>query len=175
MSGRNLSAEQQAMVHALAAADGLVAAVTARRLEHATGIPATSIARLLTTARRTDSATGRRVGLPRGGVVVVDEASMVDTRTLAGLLAHTRAAAGTLVLVGDPAQLPEVGAGGLFPALARHPDTIALTDNRRQTDEWERRALADLRAGDPGAAVAASRHPRPRPRRPRRPAAPPHR
>jgi len=134
---------------------GAVAAVTARRLEHATGMPATSLTRLLATARRADPATGRQVGLPRGGVLVVDEASMADTRTLAALLAHTRAGGGTLVLVGDPAQLPEIGAGGLFTALARHPDTITLTDNRRQTEAWERRALADLRAGDPDAAVAA--------------------
>ena len=132
-----------------------MAAVTARRLEHATGIPSTSLARLLANARRTDPATGRPAALTRGAVLVVDEASMVDTRTLSHLLAHTRAAAGTLVLVGDPAQLPEIGAGGLFTALARHPDTIRLTDNRRQTEAWERRALADLRAGDPDAAVAA--------------------
>ena len=59
------------------------------------------------------------------------------------------------MLVGDPAQLSEVGAGGLFTALARHPNTITLTDNRRQAEAWERRALADLRAGDPDAAVAA--------------------
>ena len=185
---RTLSGEQQDMVRALAAADGLavvvgpagagktaaltaavsiwsaqgravtgaaVAAVTARRLEHATGIPATSLARLLATARRTDPATSRPAGLPRRGVLVVDEASMADTRTLAALLAHTRAAEATLVLVGDPAQLPEIGAGGLFTALARHRDTIELTDNRRQAEAWERRALADLRAGDPDAAVAA--------------------
>jgi ATP-dependent exoDNAse (exonuclease V) alpha subunit len=114
-----------------------------------------SLTRLLNRARRQDPATGRPVGLPRGGVVVVDEASMADTRTLAALLAHTRGSQATLVLVGDPAQLPEVGAGGLFPALTRHPDTITLTDNRRQTEAWERRALADLRAGDPDAAVAA--------------------
>lgn len=132
-----------------------VAAVTARRLEHATGIASMSLTRLLNRARRVDPATGRSVGLPRGGVVVVDEGSMADTRTLAALLAHTRAAGGTLVLVGDPAQLPEIGAGGLFTALARHPDTITLTDNRRQTKAWERRALADLRAGDPDAAVVA--------------------
>ena len=87
--------------------------------------------------------------------MLVDEASMVDTRTLAALLAHTRAAHGTLVLVGDPAQLPEIGAGGLFAALARHADTLHLTDNQRQAEAWERRALADLRAGDPEAAVAA--------------------
>jgi conjugative relaxase-like TrwC/TraI family protein len=132
-----------------------VAAVTARRLEHATGIPATSLTRLLGASRRADPAMGRPAGLPRGGVLVVDEASMVDTRTLAALLAETRSAGGTLVLVGDPAQLPEIGAGGLFAALARHPGTITLTDNRRQTEAWERRALADLRAGDPDAAVAA--------------------
>ena len=41
------------------------------------------------------------------------------------------------------------------PPSTRHPDTITLTDNRRQTEAWERRALADLRAGDPDAAVAA--------------------
>jgi len=80
---------------------------------------------------------------------------MVDTRTLAMLLHYTREAQATLVLVGDPAQLPEIGAGGLFAALNRHPATITLTDNRRQTEAWERRALADLRAGDPDAAVAA--------------------
>jgi ATP-dependent exoDNAse (exonuclease V) alpha subunit len=132
-----------------------VAAITARRLEHATGIPSMSLARLLAAARRTDPATGRMTGLARGAVVVVDEASMLDTRTLAMLLAHTGAADGTLVLVGDPAQLPEIGAGGLFTALALHDATITLADNRRQTEEWERRALADLRAGDPDAAVAA--------------------
>jgi AAA domain/TrwC relaxase len=187
VAGRKLSAEQQAMVRALTAADGLsvvvgpagagktaalaaaaqawtaqgrpvtgaVAAVTARRLEHATGITATSLTRILNKARRTDPVSRRPAGLARGGVLVVDEASMVDTRTLAHLLQHTRAADATLVLVGDPAQLPKVGAGGLFTALARHPDTITLTDNRRQTEPWERRALADLRAGDPDAAVAA--------------------
>ena len=132
-----------------------MAAVTARRLEHATGIASTSLTRLLNQLRRTDPATGRPVGLARGGVLVVDEASMVDTRTLTRLLAHTRAAQATLVLVGDPAELSEVGAGGLFTALTRHPNTITLTDNRRQAEAWERRALADLRAGDPQAAVAA--------------------
>jgi AAA domain/TrwC relaxase len=132
-----------------------VAAVTARRLEHATSLPSTSLARLLAAAKRTDPTTGRMSGLPRGAVVVVDEASMVDTRALAMLLAHAHAASGTVVLVGDPAQLPEIGAGGLFAALARHDETIHLSDNQRQTEDWERRALADLRAGDPEAAVAA--------------------
>ncbi|MEO7981479.1 MAG: AAA family ATPase, partial [Sporichthyaceae bacterium] len=187
LTGR-LSGEQQAMVRALTAADGLavvvgpagagktaalaaavqvwagqgrpvtgaaVAAVTARRLEHATGAPSTSLTWLLHTVRRMNPATRGETGLLPGSVLVVDEASMVDTRTLAMLLHHTRQAHATLVLVGDPAQLPEIGAGGLFAALTQHPATITLTDNRRQTEAWERRALSDLRAGDPDAAVAA--------------------
>jgi ATP-dependent exoDNAse (exonuclease V) alpha subunit len=131
-----------------------LAAVTARRLEHATGIPSMSLARVLADANAAHPDTGRPAGLSRGGVLVVDEASMVDTRTLAALLTHTKAADATLVLVGDPAQLPEIGAGGLFAALARHP-TRSLADNRRQVESWERRALADLRAGDSEAAIAA--------------------
>ena len=42
---------------------------------------------------------------------------MAGTRTLAQPLTHTRAAAGALILVGDTAQPPEVGAGGLFTDL----------------------------------------------------------
>jgi len=135
LADHGLTAEQQAMVRSLAAAEGLavvvgpagtgktaalaaatrlwseqgrpvtggsVAAVTARRLEHATGIPSTSLARMLANVRRTDPVTGRPAGLSRGGVLVIDEASMVDTRTLFALLAHTRAAAGTLVLCRRP-------------------------------------------------------------------------
>ena len=132
-----------------------VAAVTARRLERATGISSTSIAALAGRASRRDPATGQVVGLPAGGVLVVDEASMADTRTLTWLLHRTQKAGGTLVLVGDPAQLPEVGAGGLFTALARHPQTHRLVGNQRQTEAWEQRALADLRAGDPTSAIAA--------------------
>jgi conjugative relaxase-like TrwC/TraI family protein len=132
-----------------------VAAITARRLEHATGIRSTSFARLSARANRRDPVTGQPAGLPAGGVLVVDEASMADTRTLTWLLHRTQQARGTLVLVGDPAQLPEVGAGGLFQALARHPATHVLTGNQRQTEPWEQRALADLRAGDPTAAIAA--------------------
>ena len=39
---------------------------------------------------------------------------MADTRTLTGVLFQVEHAAGKLVLVGDPAQLPAVGPGGLF-------------------------------------------------------------
>jgi hypothetical protein len=54
-----------------------LAAVTARRLADATGIPSCSLTRLLTDADRPDPATGQPRGLHPGGVVVLDEAGIV--------------------------------------------------------------------------------------------------
>lgn len=125
--------------------------VAAQQLHAATGIPATSLHTLLSSAERR--------GLPAGVVVVIDEAGLVDTRTHARLLDAINATGGKLVLLGDPHQLPEIGAGGLFAALAARPDTIQLTGNQRQHAAWERDALATLRAGDvPTALDAYSRH-----------------
>jgi ATP-dependent exoDNAse (exonuclease V) alpha subunit len=87
----------------------------------------------------------------------VDEAGMVGTRQLARLLDHAEAQSVKVVLVGDPRQLPEIDAGGLFRALASRLPAIELTDNRRQTHGWEQTALDELRDGDPDAAVAAYR------------------
>jgi conjugative relaxase-like TrwC/TraI family protein len=128
-----------------------LAAVTARRLEAATGIPASSITRFLSDLSDPDQPTGP--GLARGTVVVVDEASMVGTRDMATLARHVHDAGGKLVLVGDPAQLPEIDAGGIFAALADRAEH--LTDNRRQAHAWERQALLDLRAGNVAAAIDA--------------------
>lgn len=125
--------------------------VAAQQLHAATGIPATSLHTLLSSAERR--------GLPAGVVVVIDEAGLVDTRTHARLLDAVHATGGKLVLLGDPHQLPEIGAGGLFAALAARPDTIQLTGNQRQHAAWERDALATLRAGDVTTALDAySRH-----------------
>ena len=44
-------------------------------------------------------------------------------------------AEGKAVLVGDPQQLPAVGAGGLFAALFERLGAIELTENRRQHDD----------------------------------------
>jgi hypothetical protein len=73
------------------------------------------------------------------------------------LLTNTRAAGGTLVLVGHPTQLPDIGAAGPVQRPDRRPDTITVTYRRRQAKpSSERRALADLRAGAPNAAVTAA-------------------
>ncbi len=105
--------------------------VAAEKLADETGLRATTLHRLLAE----DS-------VPRGCVLVVDEAGMADTRVLAPILELVEKAAGKAVLVGDPHQLPAVGAGGLFAGIVERHGAIELTENRRQQDELEREALA---------------------------------
>jgi len=132
-----------------------LAAIAARVLEDGAGIPSTSLARLLADARRVDPRTGRPVGLPVGGVLVVDEAGMLGTRALNELIELTATYRLKLVAVGDPHQLPEIEAGGLFAALIDSAPTSHLSGNQRQRAGWERAALAELRDGDVLAAVRA--------------------
>ena len=127
-----------------------VAAVAARRLETATAIPSTSLARTLHRIRGSEP-------LPANCVVVVDEAGMVGTRDYHALVCAVTAAGGKLVAVGDRAQLTEIDAGGMFARLSRHHLAAELTDNHRQTQPWERGALVQLRSGDVDAALAAYR------------------
>jgi conjugative relaxase-like TrwC/TraI family protein len=121
-----------------------VAALTAQGLHDATGAPSVSLARLLQQPEQ---------HLPAGGVLLVDEAGMIGTRTLAQLLELTQQQRCKLVLVGDPAQLPELEAGGLFAALAQRPDTLVLEGHHRQHEPWERVALAALRCGETSRAL----------------------
>jgi conjugative relaxase-like TrwC/TraI family protein len=130
-----------------------LAAIAAQNLQAGAGIPARSLARL--NSKGAGNST-RPDAIPVRGVLVVDEAGMVGTRDLAGLIAATAAARTKLVLVGDPHQLPEIEAGGLFAALARS-DAITLSGNHRQRDPWEQQALAELRRGDVLAAVEGYR------------------
>jgi conjugative relaxase-like TrwC/TraI family protein len=114
----------------------------ADELEQAAGIPSRTLHRLLLEAHREG-------GLPHRCVLVVDEAGMAETRVLAPLLELVARAEGKAILVGDPAQLPAVGAGGLYPALCERLGVLELLDNRRQRHPLERHALDQLRHGDP--------------------------
>ncbi|MBA3377086.1 MAG: AAA family ATPase, partial [Actinobacteria bacterium] len=87
-------------------------------------------------------------------VLLVDEAGMAETRVLGPMLELVERAEGKAILVGDPAQLPAVGAGGLYPALCERLGAIGLADNRRQRDLSEREVLARLRTGDPSPYLA---------------------
>lgn len=117
----------------------------------AEGLPATSIAGLLAELDRAAEAGGK--GLAQGAVLLVDEAGMVDSATLARLIAHADAAQAKLVLLGDPEQLGEIGAGGLFRAFADRSDPIYLEEVIRHEHELDREAAKRIRKGDGGEAI----------------------
>ncbi|MGQ0618101.1 MAG: MobF family relaxase [Acidimicrobiia bacterium] len=126
-----------------------LAARAAKHLQRDAGIPSSTLDGLLARLDR-----GRQT-VDGNTVVVVDESAMVGTRKLARLLTHADSAGAKVVLVGDPCQLPEIEAGGAFRGLRDRLDATVLLDNRRQTETWERGALAELRAGDVDRAVDA--------------------
>jgi conjugative relaxase-like TrwC/TraI family protein len=109
--------------------------IAAEKLQDATGIPSTTLHRLL------------QRQLPERCLVVVDEAGMAETRILAPLLERIEQARAKIVLIGDPCQLPAVGAGGLFTGIVERHGAVELGENRRQHDLDERRALEAVRNG----------------------------
>jgi conjugative relaxase-like TrwC/TraI family protein len=126
-----------------------VGGTAAEVLGQATGMPATTVASLLT---RLDLAHPTEAVLDERAVVVVDEASTLGNRELDRLIGHVGRAGATLRLVGDPAQHGAVPAGGLWRVLVdEHPeDTPRLTELRRQRGadmEPVRGALEDYREG----------------------------
>jgi conjugative relaxase-like TrwC/TraI family protein len=90
------------------------------------------------------------VGLPRGCVVVLDEAGMAGTRETAVLLEAAARAGAKVVAIGDPGQLHSVQAGGWMRAVGRRVGVLKLSEVMRQRDPGERRALGLLHEGVPG-------------------------
>jgi hypothetical protein len=111
----------------------------------AEGIEATSIARLL---RELDDSVARGLAaLPKDSVLLIDEVAMVDSGTLALLLHHADLGEAKLVLVGDPGQLPEIGAGGLFSYIAARAEPIHLREPVRHERALDRETLRLVREG----------------------------
>jgi conjugative relaxase-like TrwC/TraI family protein len=96
-----------------------------------------------------------RVRLDRRTVLLIDEAGMAGTRSLAPILDAAHHAGSKVVLVGDPRQLPEIAAGGVLTGLARRLEPIELVENRRQHHAWEITALDQLRDGNVETALDA--------------------
>jgi conjugative relaxase-like TrwC/TraI family protein len=139
-----------------------IADQAARNLHAETGIDSRTIATLkfwVDPPPETGFAPRPDKAFPRGGVLVVDEAGMVPTRDLAFLARGCAEHDTKLVLIGDHRQLPEIDAGGTFRGLVHRFDSGTaiqrLITNRRQDAPWERTALAELRSGDLGKAIAA--------------------
>jgi len=105
----------------------------------ADGLPAVSVATLLSELDRWKRQGGREA-LAHGSALVIDEAAMVDSASLARLVAHAERAQAKLVLIGDPEQLGEIEAGGLFRALAERTDPIRLEEVIRHEHRVDREA-----------------------------------
>lgn len=82
----------------------------AKRMEEATGRQASTMHRLL----EYNGEGFRRADPLPGGLVVIDEVSMVDNWLASNFLRYVDLNTTTLLLVGDPNQLPPVGAGHLL-------------------------------------------------------------
>jgi hypothetical protein len=100
----------------------------------------------------------RPIPLHRDDVLVLDEASQLDTADLALVTEAARQAGARIIATGDTAQLGAVGAGGMLPLLAREVPTTELHEVRRFTSEWERMASIKLRDGDLAVIATYDRH-----------------
>ena len=112
----------------------------------AEGLRASSLASLLAELERAEAAGAQ--ALTARSVLLVDEAGMVGSADLARLLHHAAAAEAKLVLVGDPEQLGEIEAGGLFGALAERTEPIRLDEVIRHESEVEREGARLIREGE---------------------------
>lgn len=144
-------------------AERITALETARNQAAAAGRPTARIEAALATAR----ASYDRWALRPGQLLVVDEAGMADLLTLGALAAQAKDAGAKLLLVGDHAQLPAIGAGGTFQLLAEHrSDTAQLTGIRRfresdgATRTWEAEASLQIRRGETAGLAAYQAHDR---------------
>ncbi len=118
----------------------------AANVMRAEGLPASSIASLLLQLDRAEHEGSE--GLPHESVLLIDEAGMVDSATLARLTSHAEQAQAKLVLVGDPEQLGEIEAGGLFRALAERGEPIHLDEVIRHRHDLDREAAKRIREGE---------------------------
>ena len=116
----------------------------AANVMRADGLAAQSTASLLAELDR----AGSGEGLERGSVLLVDEAGMVDSASLARLIDHADAAQARLILVGDYEQLSEIESGGLFRAIAEREDPITLDEVIRHRFDVEREGAKRIREGE---------------------------
>lgn len=120
-------------------------AAAAAVLAEATG-RATTIAKLLW-----DLHHGHTNPVDAATLIIVDEAGMADTLSLAELIGYALLRGASVRLIGDDRQLSALGAGGVLRDLRRVHGAVELDEVLRFVDNGERAASLALRQGDPTA------------------------
>lgn len=95
-----------------------------------------------------DYATQAQYQFHQNQLIIIDEASMVSTTNMAELSRQAEAAGAKMLIVGDPAQLEAVDAGGFLGHVERHLDHRTLDTIWRFKNDWEKAASLKLRSGD---------------------------
>ena len=139
----------------------LASAATARGLRVSPLAPTASAARTLGDAldMKGETVAKHLMGqtrLARGGMWIVDEATLLSARDMAALLDHAGKASARLVLVGDVKQLGSVGAGAAFAQLqSAGMETAKLDEIVRQNNAATKDAVLASIEGDARKAIAA--------------------
>jgi conjugative relaxase-like TrwC/TraI family protein len=128
-----------------------VAGSTAQRLRHDSPALAERTLTLDALVARVDHG---RLQVNEHTTIYLDEAGMADTSRLERLTEVVERTGAKLVAIGDGAQLPSIGAGGMFDRLSEIAPSAQLSNVRRTLDRGEQRAWADLRAGRSDRAMA---------------------
>lgn len=85
--------------------------------------------------------------LPRGCVLIIDEAGMIPNDALNELLQVAKSTKSKVILIGDERQLPSVSRSGMFAYLADKYGSIELSDIKRQDIEWQKEVSKHLSQG----------------------------
>lgn len=117
------------------------AAVAAGNLKAESGIESRTVASWAKSIRE------RTGGLAGIDVLVVDEAAMVDDRSMSLLIAEADRTGTKIVGIGDPQQFPAIGIGGGFKRIHEIVKGALLSENRRQREEVDRQTLEVWRQG----------------------------
>lgn len=94
-----------------------------------------------------DHAEQAKYQLHKNQLLIVDEASMVATPQLTELASQAEQAGAKVLLVGDPAQLEAVDAGGFLGHMERNLEVSQLNQVWRFKNDWEKQASLAIREG----------------------------
>lgn len=96
-----------------------------------------------------------KIKLDRNSVILIDEAGLVDSRSMAKILRAASESDAKVILTGDTRQLLPVQAGGALNTLATELGEARIDSVRRQRLDWQKEAGLAIALGDANSAVKA--------------------